>query len=95
MDEEGSDMPIEIDEFNRGKHDQEVQKEILDFLRANRTRAFTIEEILEGIGHKKNIDDPNLIVIQLISYSVILGQLIKDRRLKSKIIDNKIYYMIQ
>lgn len=88
-------MPIEIDEFNRGKHDQEVQKEILDFLRANRTRAFTIEEILEGIGYKKNVADPNLMVMPLISYSVILGQLIKDRRLKSKMIDNKIYYMIQ
>jgi hypothetical protein len=88
-------MPIEIIEFNSGKHDQEVQKEILDFMRENRTKAFTIEEILEGIGHKMNTDDTNLMVMQLISYSVILGQLIKDRRIKSKIIDHKNYYMIQ
>jgi hypothetical protein len=91
----GYDMPIEIDEFNRGKHDQEVQKDILDFLRTNRTKAFTIEEILEGIGHKKITDDPNLMVMHLISYSIILGQLIKDRRIKSKIIDYRNYYMIQ
>jgi hypothetical protein len=88
-------MPIEIDEFNRGKHDQKVQKEILDFLRVNRTKAFTIEEILEGIGYQKSTDDPNLMVMQLIGYSTILGQLIKDRRIKSKIIDYKNYYMIQ
>jgi hypothetical protein len=88
-------MPIEIDEFNKGKHDQEVIKEILEFLRANRTKAFTIEEILEGIGHKKGTGDPNLMVMQLISYSTIMGQLIKDRRIKSKIIGYKNYYMIQ
>ncbi|UCE39306.1 MAG: hypothetical protein JSW00_08835 [Thermoplasmata archaeon] len=88
-------MPIEIDEFNKGKHDQEVQKEILDFLRANRTNAFTVEEILEGIGHLKSTDDLPLMLMQSISYSIILGQLVKDRRIKSKIIDYKNYYMIQ
>ena len=88
-------MPIEIEEFNKGKHDQEVIKEILEFLRANRTKAFTIEDILEGIGHKEGTGDPNLMIMQLISYSTIMGQLIKDRRIKSKIIGYKNYYMIQ
>jgi hypothetical protein len=88
-------MPIEIDEFNRGKHDMEVKKEILDFLRANKTKAFTIEEILDGIGHLKSTDDLPLMLMQSISYSIILGQLVKDRRIKSKIIDYKNYYMIQ
>jgi hypothetical protein len=36
-----------------------------------------------------------LMVMQSISYSIILGQLVKDRRIKSKIIDYKNYYMIQ
>jgi len=68
-------MPIEIDEFNSGKHDMEVQREILEFLRANRSKAFTIEEILEGIGHLKSTDDLHLMLMQSISYSTILGQL--------------------
>jgi hypothetical protein len=88
-------MPIEIDEFNKGKHDIEVQREILAFLRVNKTKAFTIEEILEGIGHLKSSEDLSLMLMQSISYSIILGQLIKDRRIKSKIIDYKNYYMIQ
>jgi hypothetical protein len=88
-------MPIEIDEFNKGKHDMEVQNEILGFLRANNTKAFTIEEILEGIGHKKSTDDLALVLMQSIGYSIILGQLIKDRRIKSKMIDYQNYYMIQ
>ncbi len=54
-------MPIEIDEFNRGKHDMEIQNEILDFLRMNRTRAFTIEEILEGLEHLKITDNLHLV----------------------------------
>ena len=88
-------MPIEIDEFNRGKMDLEIQKEILDFLRMNRTKAFTIEEIIVGIGHLKITDDLRMMFLQSISYSIILGQLIKDRRIKSKTIDHKNYYMIQ
>ena len=88
-------MPIEIDEFNSGKHDIEVQNEILAFLRANNTKAFTLEEILEGIGYQKSSDDLHLMLMQCISYSIILGQLVKDRRIKSKIIDYKNYYMIQ
>jgi hypothetical protein len=88
-------MPIEIDEFNRGKADMEIQKEVLGFLRENRTKAFTIEEILEGIGHLKSSDDLPLMLMQSISYSIILGQLVKDRRIKSKIINYKNYYMIQ
>jgi hypothetical protein len=88
-------MPIEIDEFNKGKPDMQIQKEILAFLRENRKKAFTIEEIIEGIGHLKSSDDLPLMLMQSISYSIILGQLIKDRRIKSKIIDYKNYYMIQ
>jgi len=88
-------MPIEIDEFNKGKPDMQIQKEILAFLRENNKKAFTIEEIIEGIGHLKSSDDLPLMLMQSISYSIILGQLIKDRRIKSKIIDYKNYYMIQ
>lgn len=88
-------MPIEIDEFNKGKPDMQIQKEILAFLRENNTKAFTIEEIIEGIGHLKSSEDLPLMLMQSISYSIILGQLIKDRRIKSKIIDYKNYYMIQ
>lgn len=88
-------MPIEIDEFNKGKPDMQIQKEILAFLRENKKKAFTIEEIIEGIGHLKSSDDIPLMLMQSISYSIILGQLIKDRRIKSKIVDYKNYYMIQ
>jgi hypothetical protein len=88
-------MPIEIDEFNSGKVDLQIQKEILDYLRENRTKAFTIKEIIEGIGHPRSSEDLPLLLMQSIGYSTVLGQLIKDRRIKSKVIDYKNYYMIQ
>jgi len=88
-------MPIEIDEFNKGKHDIDVQNRILAFLREDNTKAYTLEEIMEGIGHKKGTGDLPLLLMQSISYSIILGQLIKDRRIKSKMIDFQNYYMVQ
>jgi len=88
-------MPIEKDEFNKGKHDIEVQNEILTFLRKDTTKAFTLEEIMEGIGHKKETGDQSLVLLQSISYSIILGQLIKERRIISKMIDFQNYYMVQ
>jgi len=88
-------MPIEKDEFDKGKHDIDVQNEILAFLRQDNTKAFTLEEIMEGIGHKKGTGDLPLVLLQSISYSIILGQLVKDRRIKSKMIDYQNYYMIQ
>lgn len=88
-------MPIEVDEFNKGKHDIEVQNEILTFLRTDNKKAYTLEEIMEGIGHKRSAFDAHLMLMQSISYSIILGQLIKDRRIISKMIDFNNYYMVQ
>jgi hypothetical protein len=90
-----SDMPIEKDEFNKGKHDIEIQNEILSFLRASSTKAFTLEEIMKGIGHIKDTDDLHLVLMQSISYSIILAQLIKDRRIISKMINYQNYYVVQ
>jgi hypothetical protein len=88
-------MPIEKEEFNQGKHDIEIQNEILSFLRESSTKAFTLEEIMQGIGYKKNTDDQQLELMQFISYSIILAQLIKERRIISKMINYQNYYMVQ
>ena len=88
-------MSIEKDKFDKGKHDIEVQNEILTFLREDTTKAFTLEEIMEGIGYKKGTGDQSLLLLQSISYSIILGQLIKERRIISKMIDFQNFYMVQ
>jgi len=44
-------MPINKEEFERGRLHGEVEEEIISFLNERKERAFTSQEIMVGIAH--------------------------------------------
>ena len=88
-------MPIEEHEFEAGKKDIEIEKNILAFLQKNKIKAFTVDEIKEGTGYQINVHDILWDTTLNIGFIFILDRLIKQGKVKSKIIDLKTYYMIK
>jgi hypothetical protein len=48
-------MPISEEEWNSGIETETFEKQILAFLRKNRNYAFTLSEIVTGLGYKIEI----------------------------------------
>jgi hypothetical protein len=50
-------MPIKKEEFESGRSWDTLEGQILSYLRANRSSAFTLSDILNALGHTPQIKD--------------------------------------
>lgn len=50
-------MPVEIEEWKKGSKYTTFEERILDFLKRNQNNAFSLAEIVTGLGYKIEIDD--------------------------------------
>jgi hypothetical protein len=80
-------MPINMDEWNKGRDNDTQYSKIEKFLSSNKGKAFSLNEIVEGIHG--DIDAAGLIVY-LPTTLIILDKLIGEGSIKSKIIQKEI-----
>ena len=88
-------MPIDKNEFDRGKKDDWVAKRILSFLKRNKDKGFDSSEIIRGIGYK--IRDDRLVweVLGYMAFHRTLDDLVKDGRVIKKKVSYNDYYMFK
>ena len=89
-------MPISSDEFESGQVLTALEKSIIVFLDNNRGRAFTSNEIMDGIDIQTDFSDFfKAIVSGLIIFGLpsILRDLVVKGRIRKNIIDSQYYYM--
>ena len=86
-------MPIEKDEFNRGKKDDWVAKKVISFLKANKNKAFTANEIMQGMGYAVNIDSLIWGILGCWAFNRTLEGLVEDGRIITKKVNYVDYYM--
>jgi hypothetical protein len=89
-------MPISKSEFESGKVLSEVEKAILAFLATNRTNAFTMGEIMDGINIQADFGDLWKAIISGIAiagFQSILNNLASSGKIRVNIIQGTYYYM--
>jgi len=87
-------MPIGKDEWEKGYALSEWEKQIIDFLKANRNNAFTFEEIIRGTNFSMDYSNFWGAILAAIGFSLILEGLVKRKEIRKKTIESTDYYII-
>jgi hypothetical protein len=89
-------MPISKDEFESGKVLSELEKAIVTFLQRNRDKAFTSNEIMDGINIQADFSDWLKAIasgIVVLTFPSILNNLVISGKIKMNMIQGSYYYM--
>lgn len=86
--------PIGRKEFEKGSAN--LKKEILDFLNANKEKAFTAEEIMTKTSLKTDMDletAPKISVFIAANFVAFLNNIAAEGNIKRKVVNNRMYFM--
>jgi hypothetical protein len=90
-------LPIDSDEFAKGKKITGIERTVLQFLKQNNSRAYTQPEILTTLyrmsTHARDLADITWGVITALSVDKALETLVKERSVLAKELDHETYYM--
>ncbi len=98
-------MPIGVDEFNKGQKHVGLAKEILDFLCADKLKAYAIEELTENLrpniisslGESEKDLKPwakNTLIyaIHRQTFQLVLDDLVKNDMVIARFVNRDVYY---
>ena len=91
-------MPISKKDFENGKPKTELTKEIISFLKDRKDRAFTSQEIMEGINYHTEFTTPEISKIStftIADFTSFLYHLAEKGQLMIKIAKGRIYVMMK
>jgi len=97
---EGQIMPVGKDEWNAGRKWETLQVRILAFLKTNRDKGFTADEIHNGLGYKTESGFWDILakIANILSIQNALETLVKEGSVKAKTVKETIgevtYYMV-
>jgi len=97
---EGQIMPVGKDEWNAGRKWESIQARILAFLKTNRDKGFTADEIHNGLGFKTGSGFWEIMakIANMLTIQNALEALVKEGSVKAKIVketvDEFTYYMV-
>lgn len=89
-------MPIEKQEFRNGKLHNKVEEEIVTFLSERAKRAYTSQEIMDGINYHTEFTTPEITkrsTFAIADFTAFLHQLAMREKVKMKIVRGRMYYM--
>lgn len=89
-------MPISRSEFESGKVLSEVEKAIVTFLERNRSNAYSLGEIMDGMNFQTDFRDlwkAVLSGVAIVGLQVTLNNLVTEKRIRVNIIQGTYYYM--
>jgi hypothetical protein len=87
-------MPIDKQEFQNGKIHSTLEQEILTFLNERRERAFTSQEIMEGIHYHTEFSTPEISKMStfaIADFTAFLHDLVEKGKIKMKIVRGRMY----
>ena len=93
-------MPIDEDKWNAGRKWETLQVRILAFLKTNRDKGFSDNEIYAGLGYKKGKSFWLILseIANLLTINYALETLVKEGSVKAKIVKETVgevtYYMV-
>jgi hypothetical protein len=90
------EMPIDKEEFESGHILTDVEKKIISFLESNPNKAFTSDEIIDGINMQADFTDFFKAVtsgLNLLGFPYILSSLVNEGRIRTNFINGTYYYI--
>ena len=88
-------MPISRDEFESGQVLTALERAIISFLNKNRERAFTSNEVMDGINIQTDFSDFFRAIasgLVILGFPSILRDLVAKGKIRMNIIDGLYYY---
>ena len=89
-------MPISKHEFDNGKLNDRIEEEIIDFLNERKMRAFTSQEIMEGIRYHTEFNTPEISKMStfaIADFTAFLHSLVEKRKIKMKVVRARMHFM--
>ena len=89
-------MPITRKEFQSGKIHSTLEEEIVSFLNERKDRAFTSQEVMEGLNYRAEFNTPEISKMSTFSiadFTTFLHHLVEDGKIKMKIVRGRMYIM--
>ncbi len=89
-------MPISKEEFGNGKLHSKVEEEIISFLSEREEKAFTSQEIMEGIRYHTEFSTPEITKMStfaIADFTAFLYHLVEKEKIKMKIVRGRMYFM--
>jgi hypothetical protein len=89
-------MPINKQEFENGKLHSKLEDEIIFFLDERKGRAFTSQEVMEGIRYHTEFSTPEISKMStfaIADFTAFLQHLIEKGKIKMKIVRGRMYIM--
>jgi len=90
-------MPINKQEFKNGKLHGRLKDEIISFLNERKGRAFTSQEIMEGIRYHTEFSTPEISKMStfaIADFTAFLQHLIEKGEITMKIVRGRMYIMV-
>jgi hypothetical protein len=93
-------MPINKDEWNKGRKLETIEVRIIRFLKSNRDKGFSAEEIHNALGYKTGPGFWDILakIANMLIVQNALDLLVKEGSIKAKIVKEAIgevtYYMV-
>ncbi|MDH5634639.1 MAG: hypothetical protein OEY30_02305 [Candidatus Bathyarchaeota archaeon] len=89
-------MPITKKEFENGKIHSTLEEEIVTFLCERKDRAFTSQEVMEGLSYPAEFNTPEISKMStftIADFTTFLHHLVEDGRIRMKIVRGRMYIM--
>jgi len=89
-------MPIDKREFENGKLHSRLEDEIISFLNERKERAFTSQEIMEGIRYHTEFSTAEISKMStfaIADFTAFLHHLVEKGKIKTKIVRGRMYIM--
>ncbi len=89
-------MPISKQQFQNGKLHSKLEEEVTTFLNERRDRAFTSQEIMEGLHYHAEFSTPEIskmATFSIADFSTFLHHLVEKGKIRMKIVRGRMYIM--
>ena len=89
-------MPINKEEFERGKLHSKVEDEIISFLKERKEGAFTSQETMGGIHYHTDFSTPEIAKMStfaIADFTTLLHDLVRRGKIKMKVVRGRMYFM--
>jgi hypothetical protein len=89
-------MPITKNEFENGKIHSTLEEEIVTFLNERKDRAFTSQEVMEGLSYHAEFNTPEISKMStftIADFTTFLHHLVENGKIMMKIVRGRMYIM--
>jgi hypothetical protein len=91
-------MPLDKEEFEKGKLQSKVGDEIISFLRERKDGAFTSQEVMGGLDHNPDFSTSEVAKLStfvIADFTALLHDLVRRGRVEMKVVRGRMYFMVK